>query len=123
MSIRKDFGRLIDFYRKKNKEANVERSVVKNSIVENEFYSEYSSFTAGLQEMLDKHLGDGKYKEVVYEPSKPEHAKYFVAVMDDPQFSPYYHMSKTVGGEFIFRLKDFEEMFDGDDEEVELQTV
>lgn len=109
MGVIADFKRLMDFQRKKNKEASVERSVAKNSVVENEFYSEYSSFTAGLQEMLDKHLGEGKCKEVTYEPRKPEHAKYFIAVMDDQQFKPYYHMEKTVGGEFSFKLIDFEE--------------
>lgn len=112
MSIREDFRRLISYYQKKNKEANVERNVVNNSIVENEFYADYSSFTAGLQERLDSLLGEEIYKEVVYAPSKPEYAKYFVAVMEDPQFEPYYHMAKTVGGEFSFRLKDLDESWE-----------
>lgn len=123
MGVVADFKRLMDFQRKRNKEASVERSVAKNSVVENEFYAEYSSFIAGLQEMLDKHLGDGNHREVTYEPLKPEHAKYFIAVMDDPQFKPYYNIKKTVGGDFSFRLKGFEEsMQDYADDEEEEET-
>lgn len=98
----------MEYQRKKNKEASVERSVIKNSIEETDFYSEYSSFTVGIQEMLDLLLSTRGYTEVTYEPRKPSYAKYFMALLEEEQFKPYYEMTQTAGGSFTFRLKEID---------------
>lgn len=110
MGVADNIKKIFAYGKKKNLERRVENEAIRASIEEGTFYSEYSSFTVGLQEMLDKLLETYGYQKVVYKPTRPEMAKYFKAAMEDPQFEPNYVMEKTVGGEFSFRLKTMSEL-------------
>lgn len=105
MGIKGNIRKIIDYRKYRNLEKTVNREVIKRSIVETDFYSQYSSFIVGLKEKLDFLLIDSNYLEVVFRPVEPDKAKYFEKVLQDRQFQTLYHIKRTSGGEYAFRQR------------------
>lgn len=105
MGIRENFNKIVDFQRKKNLEVKLNREVVNQSIVETNFYKEYSSFVVGLRRKLSDLLVIEENTEVVFRPVGMDNAKYFERVMMDKEFTSVYHIRRTAGGEYAFKQK------------------
>lgn len=107
--IRDNFRKIKEYNKLKNRERDLEREVIKATMEDSNFYSEYNSFIDGLQKKLDYLLDEEGYKVVILKPVNVSKAKYFRAVMEDEQFTTNYKIEKTVGGEFSFELKEFDD--------------
>lgn len=107
MAILENIKKISDYIKQKNFESKMSREVVKQTIVETNFYEKYSSFVAGLNQKLDYLLTTEEHSEVVFRPVTPEHSKYFERAMQDTQFTALYDIKRTLGGEYSFKQKKF----------------
>jgi|SRR5690625_1331556 len=107
MAIMENIKKIGEYWNKKNFENKMSRQVVKQTIVETNFYEKYSSFVSGLKTKLDAFLVVEGNSEVVFRPITPEHSKYFERVMQDTQFTALYNIKRTLGGEYSFKQKTF----------------
>src|SRR5699024_8089832 len=105
MGIRDNFRKIREFQKKKNLEVKMNREVVRQSIVETNFYKEYSSFVVGLRGKLNDLLVKEENTEVVFRPVGTDNAKYFERAMIDKEFTTIYHIRRTAGGEYAFKQK------------------
>lgn len=107
MGVKDNLKKILEGYRYKHRESQLERDVAQANIADTEFYKKYGSFTDGLSRQLDKIFEEG-YKSVSFRPTFPENMKYFRAVMEDEEYNLYYNIRVTSGGEVEFRQKELE---------------
>jgi|SRR5699024_106557 len=105
MGIKDNFKKIVDYQKSRNIETKMNREVIKQSIVETEFYEEYSSFVVGLKKKLSDLLVRDNNTEVIFRPVTPDKAKYFERAMDDKEFYTVYEIRRTKGGEYAFKQK------------------
>lgn len=98
-----NFRKIRDYQKKQNVVSDMNKDVIKQSMVETEFYEEYSSFVVGLRNKLKNLLVQEGNSEVILKPVKQDKAKYFERAMEDSEFNTVYHMRRTKGGEYSFR--------------------
>lgn len=103
MGVKENFKKILEFQKHKNVEQNMNKDVIKQSMVETEFYEEYSSFVVGLRNKLNHLLVKEGNTEVVFRPVKQDKAKFFERAMLDREFNTGYQIRKTKGGEYSFR--------------------
>lgn len=112
MGIKDNFKKIVNFQKSKNLETKMNREVIKQSMVETEFYEEYSSFVVGLKRKLSELLVKDNNKEVVFRPEGTDNAKYFERAMEDKEFYTVYEIRRTKGGEYAFRQKSISKELD-----------
>lgn len=115
MGIRDNFNKISEYWKTKNFESKMAGRVVKQTIVETNFYEKYSSFVAGLSQKLDDLLVTDGNSEIVFRPNNPELSKYFERAMQDHQFSALYDIKRTKGGEYSFKQKTLMDKVDLED--------
>lgn len=110
MGVMDNIKKIFDYQKDISMERRMNREVVVQSIVETTFYEKYSSFVYGLRDRLTTLLVDQNYKEVIFKPNTPDHAKYFERAMEDPQFTAMYKIKRTLGGEYTFEQKTMDDI-------------
>lgn len=104
MGILDNFKKIGDYMGYVKKERTLEQEVIKASIEDNTFYTDYNSFVNGLTDKLNYLLEEEGFKMVQFTPRTVGDAKFFLATMQDSLFTDFYKIEKTASGDFQYEL-------------------
>lgn len=106
MSILDDFRELGKFQKHKNKERNLEKSLISRTIRDSNFKKRYDSFLEAMIRDLTIKFNEERLSEVHYKPLKASDGRFFEMAREDERMSELYEITPKNDGSYSFLLKD-----------------
>lgn len=106
MGILQDLKELKAFQGLKNKERNIEKTLISRTIKDSNFKKRYDSFMEALVRDLTYKFNTEKRSEVHYKPSKTSDGRLFEMARLDERMNELYEIVPKNDGSYSFVLKD-----------------